>query len=233
MLFDLTNGKLGQAGTVETEIPVSLPLLAMLRRSCRLVCAGTSGRGRDRTGARAISATTEWPTEWIDAPLLTRALCIIFLHCSFPCSIRGQYWFCNISWLLFAVMQCRFLCTIQARDSQRDRMCSTIISDYGLAWTGRTGYGGSRSAGHTVGRESVGQERPSVRWCLHHRPRGPCFSTIAFGPASASAPSTPLSTSLSLPFVKCSPPGPSLVVRGSQHQPPRCVLEFARRCGEH
>lgn len=82
VLFDLTNGKLGQAGTVQTEAPVSHLLLAVLRRSFHTALAGASGRGRDRTGARAISAATEWPTERIEAHLLTRALCIMFIHCT-------------------------------------------------------------------------------------------------------------------------------------------------------
>lgn len=30
VLFDLTNGKLGQAGTVQTELPVRIPLISKL-----------------------------------------------------------------------------------------------------------------------------------------------------------------------------------------------------------
>lgn len=96
VLFDLTNGKLGQAGTVQTEVPVSVPLLAMLHRSSRLVCTGASGRGRDRTCARAISAATQWPPERIEALLVTPAPCIIFTYRTLSCFTCGQSWRCNI-----------------------------------------------------------------------------------------------------------------------------------------
>ena len=112
VLFDLTNGKLGQAGTVQTELPVSVSLLAMLpRRSPRPVCAGASGRGRDRTGARAVSATTQRPTERINALdlLSTRALVSYSLLYTLFYALLVDNAGCNkFSWLLEGDALCTY-----------------------------------------------------------------------------------------------------------------------------
>lgn len=65
VLFELTNGKLGQAGTVDTQLPVSTCFL-VISRSKKEFCAGFSGgRGAGREGDGALQGTTQWFAQWV------------------------------------------------------------------------------------------------------------------------------------------------------------------------
>lgn len=65
VLFELTNGKLGQAGAVDTELPVSLsPAAELLLTS--VSCIGFSGRrGAGRKGDGAVQGAAQWFTQRI------------------------------------------------------------------------------------------------------------------------------------------------------------------------
>ena len=66
VLYDLTEGKLGQAGTVKEDLPVRPQhLIVALRSNLCLVIAGPSGGRRNGTSDGAIPATAEWATEWV------------------------------------------------------------------------------------------------------------------------------------------------------------------------
>jgi hypothetical protein len=65
VLFELTNGKLGEAGSVGTELPVRLSpsggIDSWLKGFADI--ASKARRGRDRENDGTISATTEWFAE--------------------------------------------------------------------------------------------------------------------------------------------------------------------------
>jgi len=71
VLFELTNGKLGQAGTVDTQLPVSTLLLGD-RLSMETFCVGCSGRrGTGREGDGTLQGTTQRSTQRVGYGLIT------------------------------------------------------------------------------------------------------------------------------------------------------------------
>ena len=71
VLFDLTNGKLGQAGSVQTELPVGAPspfLKVWPEIDCYGYVAnrtGNAGGRRDRKSDGTVPSPIEWPAEWL------------------------------------------------------------------------------------------------------------------------------------------------------------------------
>jgi hypothetical protein len=64
VLFELTNGKLGQAGTVDTQLPVSTLLLPS--EVAAQSCTGCSGRrGASREGDGTLQGTAQRFAQWI------------------------------------------------------------------------------------------------------------------------------------------------------------------------
>ena len=69
VLYDLTEGKLGQAGTVKEELPVSALVQCVLQLG--ILIPGDSantepGKGRgDGEGDGTVSAAVEWAAEWM------------------------------------------------------------------------------------------------------------------------------------------------------------------------
>jgi hypothetical protein len=75
VLFELTNGKLGEAGTVGTELPVCIyPSAGINCELTDLPDNASTGGGRDRENDGTISAATEWFIERITS--LTFCTCI-------------------------------------------------------------------------------------------------------------------------------------------------------------
>jgi hypothetical protein len=66
VLFELTNGKLGQVGTVDTQLPVStsFPGEYIMINGFLIGCSGRRGAGREGNGT--IQGTTERFTQWIE-----------------------------------------------------------------------------------------------------------------------------------------------------------------------
>ena len=67
VLFELTNGKLGQAGAVGTELPVSgLPeTVPGLESDLQAVFAGQAGGRRDGEDDGAVPPAAKWATKWL------------------------------------------------------------------------------------------------------------------------------------------------------------------------
>jgi len=66
ILFDLTNGKLGQAGTVGTELPVCCLAFGLLSLMCTFtVRAGAFGRRGDGARDGTVSSAVEWYTQFM------------------------------------------------------------------------------------------------------------------------------------------------------------------------
>ena len=65
VLFELTNGKLGEAGSVGTELPVRISPLSGIDSWLKGFAdiANKARGGRDRENDGTISATTEWFAE--------------------------------------------------------------------------------------------------------------------------------------------------------------------------
>jgi hypothetical protein len=66
ILFELTNGKLGQAGTVNTELPVCLlhPGKSPLNNESRVGCANR--RGASGEGDGTLQGATQWFAQWLE-----------------------------------------------------------------------------------------------------------------------------------------------------------------------
>jgi hypothetical protein len=66
VLFELTDGKLGQAGSVGTELPVSVAFISISPHLHLYTGrAERRGRGRGTTPDGAVSRTAQWITQWL------------------------------------------------------------------------------------------------------------------------------------------------------------------------
>jgi hypothetical protein len=63
VLFELTNGKLGQAGTVDTQLPVSTLLPGKVTAQRSTGCSGRRGAGRKGDGT--IQGTAQRIAQWV------------------------------------------------------------------------------------------------------------------------------------------------------------------------
>jgi hypothetical protein len=73
VLFELTNGKLGQAGTVDTQLPVSTLLPGEVTAQYSTGCSGRRGAGREGDGT--IQGTAQRFAQRVEyRPFLSRFL---------------------------------------------------------------------------------------------------------------------------------------------------------------
>jgi charged multivesicular body protein 3 len=83
VLFELTNGKLGQAGTVDTQLPVSTLLLpSEITAQSRIGCSGR--RGASRKGDGTLQGTAQRFAQWI-----MQAFPVTSWDCIEPCYFLG------------------------------------------------------------------------------------------------------------------------------------------------
>ena len=66
VLFELTNGKLGQVGTVDTQLPVSTSFPGEFIMINGFLIGFSGRRGAGREGNGTIQGTTERFTQWIE-----------------------------------------------------------------------------------------------------------------------------------------------------------------------